>query len=123
MSTVTVDFIARGERDGTWAIVLVEEGPWPGAEIEANLRRLQERLYSCVDAALDGQLDALYPETHGGQIIIRLDGYDLPQAEVREFFERFSSAVLHVPEYEAALRQSQCVGGVAFELNLEHLKH
>jgi hypothetical protein len=123
MSTVTIDFIARGELDGTWAMVLVEEGPWPTAEIEANLRRLQDRLYSCVDAALDGQLAALCPETHGGQVIVRLDGYDVPQAEVREFFQCFSSAVLHIPDYAAALRQSQWVSGLAFELNLKQLKH
>jgi hypothetical protein len=78
---------------------------------------------SCIDAALDGQLAELYPETQGGQVIVRVDGYDLPQEEVREFFARFSSCVLHVPGYAAALHRNEWVGGVEFELNLEHLKH
>jgi hypothetical protein len=123
MNTVTIDFIAQGEREGTWVMVLVEEGPWAKAEIEVNLRRLQERLYSSVDAALDGQLSDLYPETHGGQIIIRLDGCDLPQVEVTELFKTFSGAVFQIPDYADALRESQYVGGIAFELNLENLKH
>ena len=123
MGTVTIDFIAQGEREGTWAMVLLEQGPWPLAEVEANLRRLQERMYGCVEAALNGQLAELYPETHGGQVIVRLDGYDLPQAEVQEFFERFSSGVLNVPDYASALAEKRWVSGVQFELNLEHLKH
>jgi hypothetical protein len=106
MGSATIDFVTRGERDGTWTMVLVEEGPWLSAEVEANLRRLQGRLYGCIDAALDGQLAELYPETQGGQVIVRVDGYDLPQEEVREFFARFSSCVLHVPGYAAAF----CIG-------------
>jgi hypothetical protein len=123
MDTVTIDFIAKGERDGTWVLVLVEEGPWPVGEIEANLRRLQERLYNCVDAVLDGQLAELHPETEGGQVIVRLDGYDLPQIEVGRFFERFSGSVLHAPGYASALQRSRFVGDIVFQLNLEYLKH
>jgi hypothetical protein len=123
MSTVTVDFIARGTSEGTWSIVLVEEGPWPASDIEANLRRLQERLYNCIDAAIDGQLAKRFPESNGGLVTVRLDGYDLPQLEVREFFERFTSSILRVPDYAFALGQSSFVSGLKFELNLDHLKH
>jgi hypothetical protein len=55
--------------------------------------------------------------------MVRLDGYDLPQEEVREFFERFSSSALLVPDYADLLRHNTFVSGIAFELNLEHLKH
>ena len=104
-------------------MVLVEEGPWPPSETEANLRRLQERLYDCVDAAIDGQLAERFPESNGGLVTVRLDGYDLPYVEVRELFERFSSSILHVPDYASALGRSSFVSGIKFQLNLEHLKH
>ncbi len=104
-------------------MVLVEEGPWPVDEIEANLRRMQERLYNCVDAAIDGQLAEQFPESNEGLITIRLDGYDLPQEQVRELFERFSRSIFKIPDYAAALQQSPFVTGLKFEVNLEHLKH
>jgi hypothetical protein len=123
MGTIQVDFIAKGKRAGTWVMVLVEEGPWHSAEVETKLRHLQERLYGCLDAALDGQLNELYPESAGGLVIVRLDGYDLPQDEVREFFARFSRSALLVPDYADLLRHNTFVSGIAFELNLERLKH
>jgi hypothetical protein len=123
MGTVTIDFVARGSSEGTWSMVLVEEGPWPASEIEANLRRLQERLYDCIDAAIDGQLAGRFPESNGGLVTLRLDGYDLPQVEVRELFERFGSSTLQTPDYASALRQSVFVSDIRFELNLQPLKH
>ncbi|KQW38814.1 hypothetical protein [Rhizobacter sp. Root404] len=84
---------------------------------------MQDRLYDCVDAAIDGQLAERLPESNGGLVTVRLDGYDLPHIELRELFERFSSSILHVPDYAFALRQSSFVSGIKFESNLEHLKH
>jgi len=122
MGNVTIDFVSQGNAEGHWALVLVEEGPWTGESIEANLRRLQDRLYCCIDAALDGQLAAQFPESKGESVLIRVDGYNLPEAEVREFFTRFTQAVLELPDYAAALAGSSLVNGISFELNLELLK-
>lgn len=87
-----VDFVAHGEADDEWKMVLVEQGPWDGP-IEAQLRRLQERLYGTIDAALDGQLAEKFSESLGKRIVVQLDGYNMPKAEVAEFFERFSKGV------------------------------
>jgi hypothetical protein len=108
MSEVTIDFITRNP----WQIVLVEEGPW--TDIEANLRRLQERLYSCVDAAIDGNLAQLYPESNGAIVTIRLDGYNLPMPEIQDFFSTFSSSVLELPNFKASLERSPHVSGIKF---------
>lgn len=123
MNSVTVDFVARGEDPQTWKLVLVEQGPWSEAEIQAQLRRVQERLYNCLDAALDGQVATRFPESLGGQITIRLDGYGLPEEEVRSFFEAFAKQVLQLPDYASALASTQNVGGIDFELSLEDLPH
>lgn len=122
MGNVTSDFVARGSSGRPWAVVLVEEGPWPHDSIEANLRRLQDRLYGCIDAALDGQLAAQFPESKGEAVVIRVDAYDLPDAEVRAFFDRFAAAVLELADYGAALAENRFVAGIGFELNLERLK-
>lgn len=102
-------------------MVLVEEGPWEQQQLEPNLRRVQERLYSCIDAALEGKLAEQYPESAGKPLLIRLDAYNVPEQELREFFGRFSSAVLQLPDYAAALAASNIVPSIAFELSVEHL--
>lgn len=118
-SEVVVDFVARGPTPDQWMMVLVEEGPW--SDIDAELRRLQSRLYGCLDAALDGGLSAKFPETKGKNILIRIDGYNLPSLEVREFFERFSNGVSKLPEYAGALEKRAYVASIDFELNLESI--
>lgn len=115
-STV-VDFVARGESPSEWTMVLVEQGPWVDS-ITLNLRRLQDRLYGSVDAALDGQLASQFPESKGKNVTIRVDGYNLPRAEVTSFFERFSRGVLLMEDYKRALNDNEFVSGISFKLNL-----
>lgn len=116
--TTIVDFVAKGETPDEWRMVLVEEGPWTGS-IDAELRRLQDRLHGAIDAALDGQLAEKFPESKGKRIIIQLDGYNLPRAEVGEFFDRFSKGVLSTPDYRQALKDSQLVKDISFQVNFE----
>ena len=100
-------------------MVLVEEGPWQEDEIETNLRRIQDRLYGCLDAALDGKLAELYPESAGKPILIRIDAYNVPQIELREFFDSFSGNVLRIPDYSSSLANSSVVSNISFDLNVE----
>lgn len=113
MSEVTVDFITKNP----WQMVLVEQGPWD--DVSANLRRLQERLYTCIDVAIDGKLAELYPESTGASVVIRLDGYNLPMPESQDFFERVSSTVLDLPDYKIALETSSHVSKIQFLANFE----
>ena len=116
-----VDFVARGQSDDEWLLVLVEEGPWTSA-IEDRLRSIQERLYGCVDAALDGDLAQKFPDTNGKRIIVRLDCYDGPAAEVSEFFSKFADGIFRIPDYAQALANTPHAREIAFELNLETLE-
>lgn len=113
MSEFKVDFIAKNP----WRMVLVEEGPWDDCAYELN--RLQERLYSCLDAVIDGQLAEKFPESTGHLVTIELHGYNLPQDEVSDFFSRFSSSVLMLPDYAQALTESAYVTGVSFFATFE----
>jgi len=118
MSQVTVDFIAREVDRSTWRMVLVEQGPWPSSTVKECLTRVQDRLYSCLDAALEGALVRRYPDSLGKRLIIQLDGYALPGPAVRDFFDRFSSGVLNVPSYASAYAAQAFVTQIDFELNL-----
>jgi hypothetical protein len=101
-------------------MVLVEQGPWDDP-IDLHLRRLQERLYDSIDAALDGQLAKKFPESKGKTIIIQLDGYNLPRADVARFFDRFSTAALSTRDYERALINNPFVAGIAFRAQFDSI--
>jgi len=120
VSTV-IDFVAKSSDPNVWRIVLVEEGPWEPNEINTELRRVQNRLYDCVDAALDGQLANKFPATNGKVIKIQLDGYNLPETEMSEFFETFSENIFQIEDYAQALEKSKFVEGIIFQLNLEKI--
>ena len=121
MNAVVVDFVARSDDTGAWGLVLVEQGPWPDAEVDARLRRLQQRLYDCLDAAIDGQVAERFPQSTGKRITIRIDGYGLPDEAVRRFFDRVASQVLELPDYRSAIERSPHVSGVGFELAPDRL--
>lgn len=113
MSEVTVDFITKNP----WQMVLVEQGPWE--DVKANLRRVQDRLYTCVDAAIEGKLVELYPDSVGANVLIRLDGYNLPMPDTQEFFNRFSSTVLELQDYKASIYNSPHISGIQFVAHFE----
>jgi hypothetical protein len=113
-----VNFIARGEEPDTWRMVLVEEGPWEGA-MQANLGRMQERLYGCIDAVLDGELAKKFPKTKGANITIELDCYNLPKAEISEFFNKFSQGVFSLPDYHDALRSNKFAKNINFKISFD----
>jgi hypothetical protein len=114
----TVDFVAKGDKPDEWQMVLVEEGPWL-PPFDDQLRRLQDRLYGCVDAALDGLLAEKFPESRGKNIVIRLDCYNLPRVEVIDFFDRFSGSVFAIEDYKQALENNEFVNEVSFQVNFD----
>lgn len=118
--TTVVDFVTKGETPEEWRMVLVEEGPWAGS-IDTQLRRVQDRLYGVVDAALDGQLAEKFPESKSKKIVIQLDCYNLPEAEVKGFFDKFSKGIFETTDYHQALKDSQFVKGISFEVNFESI--
>ncbi|HET6396916.1 MAG TPA: DUF6572 domain-containing protein [Pseudoxanthomonas sp.] len=118
--TTVVDFVAKGDSPDEWKMVLVEEGPWVGP-IDEQLRRIQERMYGCIDAALDGQLAESFPDSKGKRVIVQLDCYNVPRAEVEDFFQRFSSGVLTLEDYREALERSEFVEGLGFNISFDNI--
>jgi hypothetical protein len=118
MSEEAVNFVAFDAERDACLMVLVEEGPW-GAQVDDNLIRLQGRLYSCLDAALDGQLAENFPRSKGMAVVVRVDCYDLPQTAVEDFIHRFSEGVATLPDYST--RASPFVREFLFEVNHDTL--
>lgn len=118
--TTIVDFVAKGDMPNEWKMVLVEEGPWAGS-IDDQLRRVQQRMYGCIDAALDGQLAENFPDSKGKRVIVQLDCYNVPRAEVEDFFQRFSSGVFSLEDYRQALEQNEFVQDIGFGISFDNI--
>lgn len=118
LNKVVIDFLAKGEDENQWLVVLVEEA---SAEYDSDefLYDFQDRLYNCLDAIIDGQLADKFPDTLNKDIVIRVDCYQVPRQEVEEFFDSFSTGVLAVPDYAEALANSSYVNNIAFEINFD----
>lgn len=116
MSThhVKIDVISETP-DGSWVLILVEEGPWPDDDLIPNLRRIQERLYGCIDVAIDGHLASLHPESKGKPVVVRLDCYDTPDAPVRDFVGRFASYVGQAADIQGDLKAKGFIASLRFE--------
>lgn len=116
--TFVVEFVAKSESAEDWRIVLVEQGPWQIPVTDALLR-IQDRLYDCVDAVLDGQLAERVPESKGGTITIRLDCHNVPGADLTKFFEAFSQGVFESPDYKKARAACVFARDIKFELIID----
>jgi hypothetical protein len=115
--TVAIDLVTEHPQTGRFSIVLVETGPWQSGAEEDQLRRLQARLYDCVDVAVDGQLAAKYPASRGRPVRIQLDTYDLPEAIVRPFFDEFADHIASWAEVQDQIRSQQHVQSLEFGYN------
>ena len=123
MGEVTVDFVARDQPHGGWALVLVEQGPWESDAISNHLRRIQERLYGCLDAALDGAITAQFPESRGKPLVIRLDAFSVPESELRAFFARFAAEVPKLPTTRMGSPLGSSIQASTSNLTSRHHSH
>ncbi len=117
MSNVIVNFIAFDKARDACLMVLVEEN-WT-KETKDHLRALQDRMFGCLEAALDGQLAEQFPESVGKRIVVRIDCYDVPRHEVDEFVTRFAAGISELPDFSS--KHSPYIAGYAFEVNHDSL--
>lgn len=118
--TTLVNFVARGDAPDEWKMVLVEAGPW-SPPFQKHLERFQERLYGCVDAIIDGQLAERFPETEGCKVVVQVDCYDLPEAEVGGLFNAFAAGIFEIEDYRKALVTSRFVKEIGFQITFDHV--
>lgn len=116
--TVTIDFVAFDDERDACLLVLVEQGPWSGA-LEDHLQALQERLYGCLESALDGQVAERFPRAANMKVVVRVDCYGVPRDDVDEFMGRFSEGVLDMPDYSPS--SSPWVRSFEFEVNHDNI--
>jgi hypothetical protein len=119
-SEFVIDFFAEGETSDEYRVVLVEDGPWP-KPCTPRLIRLQDRLYLCIDAAIDGAIANRFPQCKGKHITIQVDCYNAPREEVEAFFYKFSESVFCIEDYREGLERSKFVSGIGFSISFDSI--
>lgn len=92
---------------------------WTMARFSAQLENLQNRLYDCVDALIDGVLIEQFPDIWKKAAMIQLDAYNVDSIKIQEFFTSFSANIFKIDDYKVALAESNFVDSITFSLNLE----
>ena len=105
-----VDLVTR-RPDGAFVLTLIVQGPW-GGDYSFELQALQDRLYNCVDIAIDGLLAEKFKDSVGRHVLIRVDAYGTPSGVVSEFVERFSGHISGSEEYQLAVRDNNFISSL-----------
>lgn len=72
--SVKIDLITQDHSNDEFALILVEDGPWPvGEDFKKCLSRIQARIFDTMDVAIDGHLAAKCPESKGKKVRIQID--------------------------------------------------
>ena len=122
-ASVTVDLVTYDAKRDAFVLVVVEEGPWPVEETNANLRRLKDKLSACVDAAVDGGVAQKFPDSAGKLVVIRLDCYDTPQDQSEQLLFRVAEYVHSSAHIRCAVAEKRYVSGLEFEFNWRSVKN
>jgi hypothetical protein len=112
--TITVDRVAVDHRLNEYVLYFVEDGPWQGdAEgLSAQLLAIQDRVLSAVDAAIDGGLAKLYPDSVGMNVRVQVDSpHGCPQ-RLQDLVDALQSHVKTDATYASALRDSEYVSAI-----------
>lgn len=114
MPSVTIDVVSFDPVRDQYALHLVEDEKSPDRvdEGRARLKAIQDRVFSAVDAAIDGQLAGKYPETLGQTVRIQVDCPFGKDDEVELLVSRLADYLSANPEYVTAIKESTYVRAV-----------
>lgn len=111
ISLAAINLITETPGTGEFALILVEDGPWPNkdADWKECLSRIQNRIYDAIDIAIDGHLAAKYPDSKGKSVRIQIDSPSgLPPA-LAKLVARMKEHIEKDAEYSGAIKQSRFV--------------
>lgn len=109
---VTIDLIGRNSEDDEYILILVEEGPWDELSFEDRLRKIQDRVYGVVDAAIDGALIQQYPDSKGQKICVQIDCYDPPSDLVKKLVKGLGNYISDNDEYQKAIKREKKISSI-----------
>ncbi|HEV7242724.1 MAG TPA: hypothetical protein VGQ36_26080 [Thermoanaerobaculia bacterium] len=105
-----INFVVE-DPDGSWRLLLLE-GPWDDPLDPENLRKVQKRISDCVTASINGYLAERYPESLGRSVVIQVDSYDTPRAQMDALLQALQRGIDTSPEIQSCIQERNCVANV-----------
>jgi hypothetical protein len=114
MKPTTIDLITETPETGEFALILVEDGPWPESDADWNecLSRIQSRIYGAVDIAIDGHLAAKYPDSKGRAVRVQVDSPNGLPSALAKLVAKMKVHFEADGEYKNAITQSPFIQGL-----------
>ena len=108
---VTVDLIVHSDDKSEFALYLVEDAPW--GDVELRVKKMQDRVYTTVDAVLDGIVASDYPDSKGKRIRIEVVCRgESPSPRFREVVNRLNQIIHSVDDYVSDINRSGYVSSL-----------
>lgn len=120
---VKIDLIAYNSKDEEYKLILVEEGPWQKSTFEDRLRKIQDRIYNSVDAAIDGILMQKYPDSKGKKVCVQVDCYESPSDLVKQLVKGLDKYFSGSDEYQDALKRNKNISSFRIAYNEDKIKN
>lgn len=111
MPSATIDLITETPETGEFALILVEDGPWPNKDSDWKecLSRIQRRIYDALDVAIDGHLAAKYPDAKGRSVRVQIDSPSGLPSALAELVAKLREHLEGENEYNSAIKQSKFI--------------
>jgi hypothetical protein len=92
----------------------VEDGPWPqnDASWREHLKLLQDKILDAIDAAVDGGLAKVFPESAGKSVRVQVDSPAGCPEKVQSLVDAVEKYISTASEYVRATENSPFVAGI-----------
>lgn len=108
---VTVDLIVHSDDKSEFALYLVEDAPW--GDVELRVKKMQDRVYTTVDAVLDGIIASDYPDSKGKRIRIEVVCRgESPSPRFSEVVNRLNQIIHSMDDYVNDIKHSGYVSSL-----------
>jgi hypothetical protein len=104
----TLELVTYDPRSDEFVLYVVEDGPWPSSDPEWRtcLRRIQDRIFEAVDAAVHGGLAKKFADSIGKPIRVELDSPSGTPVRVEELVAAIRRFLAEDEEYRKVIAES-----------------
>jgi hypothetical protein len=104
-NSALIDFITHSPDKKEFAFYLVESPPWD--DVEERVKKMQSRIYTTLDAILDGIIASDYPDSKGKALRIEVVCKGVsPPARFQEVTERINNIANSEGDYARDIKNS-----------------
>ena len=113
-ATVTCHTVTDDAVTGELVLYFLEDGPWPleEREFEVLLKRIQDTILDAVDAAIDGGIAEVYPDTIGKRIRLQVDSPEGCPDRLQQLIINLDNYLNNSIEYGTAVKNSNYISGI-----------